>query len=175
MKKALFFIMIFLLIPMVSTAGEEEYQAEHTIQSTFEILFNWGKEAMGFSKYRWEGSRLHLKNKLVGSTISIKALEVYAPAIWMNNGRSYYEKFMGLPAEFSSKSISSQKLRSTRNYYEKCQIKDVSILIIDRDDKLALDLVGMNTIEIIGSIRDAEIFGSYIRLEIDLIDWMRTE
>jgi hypothetical protein len=171
MKKICLCFLILLIIPTLSAAEEDDYQAEHTLQSVFEILFDWGKEAMGFSKYRWEGSRLQLKNNLVGSTIAIKDLEVYAPAIWMNSGRAYYEKFMGLPDQFSSKAFEIQKLRSTRNYYEKCQIKDVSILIMDRDEKLASDLVGLNSIDLIGSIREAEIFGSYIRLEIDLIDW----
>ncbi len=165
----------------VETAPRQQ-GAEYNIKNFAEKMLSWSIDAVDYNEYRWKKSSQELLDSFIGSTISIKGLQIEAAEIKITEGKAKYAHVYSLHDTFDVDPLMGRStisgLRKTHSYELSHYGNEIQIVLLDNSDRLAMELAGKTRINLVGRITSAQLGGEYyygLSVSIQITTWSKSE
>ncbi len=182
MKSCLWFVTTTVLVVIISFADFANCQSsDYTIQSVVASILDWGHEAQGYSPYRWQTTRDQLTDSIVGAHIRIDSLPVAASRIQVGrDGRAVWRTRVSLQNGSSPDGVVDIAIPEERcnhvvgtSEFTVGSVSTLDLSIRDTSDRLAMDIVGNEQINVIGQVQELTVDSGngVVHLAVDISSW----
>jgi tetratricopeptide (TPR) repeat protein len=162
-------LLLFVLLSPVVFINPANCQPKLTdFPEPIDTILKWSIDSVGYSKYRWLLSRDELVTTYTGKAISLAEVSVYAPDIQIEDEEAVF---------FVNYEMEDEETAQGRPFveYATCEVKLITLRIVDSTRDIAIGLEGNQVINIEGTIQEFNIDSSCtLTLTIGVSSWEKS-